>query len=36
LQNLRRDLQTGAWERRYADLLTVEEYDAGYRLVVAD
>lgn len=36
LQNLRRDLETGAWQRRYADLLAVDEYDAGYRLVVAD
>ena len=36
LQNLRRDLETGAWERRYAGLLTLDEYDAGYRLVVAD
>jgi SAM-dependent methyltransferase len=36
LQNLRRDLETGEWERRYAELLTLDEYDAGYRLVVAD
>jgi len=36
LQNLRRDLETGEWERRYADVLTLDEYDAGYRLVVAD
>jgi SAM-dependent methyltransferase len=36
LQNLRRDLETGAWQRRYAKLLTLDEYDAGYRLVVAD
>lgn len=36
LQNLRRDLETGAWERRYADLLSLDEYDAGYRLIVAD
>jgi len=36
LQPLRRDLETGEWERRYADLLTLDEYDAGYRLVVAD
>lgn len=36
LQDLRRDLETGAWERRYADLLALDEYDAGYRLVVAD
>jgi SAM-dependent methyltransferase len=35
LQNLRWDLETGEWERRYAELLTLDEYDAGYRLVVA-
>lgn len=35
LEKLRQDLETGAWERRYADLLTLDEYDAGYRLVVA-
>ena len=28
------DLVTGEWERRYADLLTLDQYDAGYRLVV--
>ncbi|BBK34243.1 methyltransferase family protein [Stella humosa] len=36
LQQLRRDLETGQWARRYADLLTLDAYDAGYRLVVAD
>lgn len=36
VQKLKRDLETGAWERRYADLLALDEYDAGYRLVVAD
>jgi ubiquinone/menaquinone biosynthesis C-methylase UbiE len=35
LQNLRRDLETGEWERRYAELLALDEYDAGFRLVVA-
>ena len=35
LQQLKRDLESGAWERRYANLLTLTEYDAGYRLVVA-
>lgn len=35
LQRLRRDLETGDWHRRYADLLERDEYDAGYRLVVA-
>ena len=36
LRDLRRDLETGAWERRYAELLNLDEYDAGYRLVVAE
>jgi SAM-dependent methyltransferase len=36
LEKLRRDLESGEWERRYAELLTLDEYDAGYRLVVAD
>jgi len=35
LQRLRQDLETGEWERRYAELLSLEDYDAGYRLVVA-
>lgn len=35
LRKLRQDLESGEWERRYADLLGLEEYDAGYRLVVA-
>jgi len=35
LQNLARDLESGTWQRRYADLLSRDEYDAGYRLVVA-
>lgn len=35
LQKLKQDLETGAWERRHAKLLTLDEYDAGYRLVVA-
>ena len=36
LRKLRQDLESGVWERRYADLLTLDEYDAGYRLVVAN
>jgi SAM-dependent methyltransferase len=36
LQRLRQDLATGEWGRRYAELLTQDAYDAGYRLVVAD
>jgi SAM-dependent methyltransferase len=34
LARLRADLDSGAWARRYADLLEKDEYDAGYRLVV--
>lgn len=34
LAMLKHDLETGEWERRYADLLTHDDYDAGYRLVV--
>jgi SAM-dependent methyltransferase len=35
LRRLKADLETGAWERRYGELLTLDAYDAGYRLVVA-
>lgn len=35
LKRLRDDLDSGAWEHRYAELLTLDAYDAGYRLVVA-
>jgi len=34
-QRLKQDLDTGEWERRYADLPALDAYDAGYRLVVA-
>jgi SAM-dependent methyltransferase len=34
LNRLRRDLEDGAWARRYADLLDRDEHDCGYRLVV--
>jgi hypothetical protein len=36
LRDLKRDLETGEWQRRYAELLSLHEYDAGYRLVIAD
>ena len=36
LERLKQDLETGEWERRYAELLTLDAYDAGYRLVLAD
>lgn len=35
VESLRRDLATGAWHRRHADLLDTTEIDAGYRLIVA-
>jgi SAM-dependent methyltransferase len=34
LRKLQRDLESGEWERRYAGLRALNEYDAGYRLVV--
>jgi SAM-dependent methyltransferase len=36
LERLRRDLDSGEWERRYADLLALESYDVGYRLIVGE
>ncbi|MEO1169307.1 MAG: class I SAM-dependent methyltransferase [Pseudomonadota bacterium] len=35
LEQLARDLDSGAWEQRYSDLLERDAIDAGYRLVVA-
>lgn len=35
LERLRGDLESGAWVAKYADVLQRDEYDAGYRLVVA-
>lgn len=35
VDHLRRDLQTGAWDARYAPLRTVPEYDGSLRLVVS-
>jgi SAM-dependent methyltransferase len=35
LRRLERDLETGEWQRRYAELVKLNSYDAGYRLVVA-
>lgn len=32
---LRADLKSGAWVRKYGHLLEMDEYDSGYRLVVA-
>lgn len=36
LSMLKQDIETGEWQRRYAELLTLDAYDAGYRLVAAD
>jgi len=33
---LRADLDSGAWERRYADILERDELDLGFRVVVAE
>lgn len=35
LEALARDLETGEWQRRYAPMLALDAYDAGYRLVVS-
>jgi hypothetical protein len=35
IDRLRRDLESGAWERDHADLLDLEELDLGYRLVIS-
>jgi SAM-dependent methyltransferase len=36
LERLRRDLESGAWDRRYGELRTQPELDVGLRLVVAE
>ncbi|MEU8193780.1 methyltransferase domain-containing protein [Microbispora amethystogenes] len=36
LDRLAADLESGRWHERHRDLLGLEEYDAGYRLLVAD
>lgn len=33
LRKLADDLESGEWQRRYSELLTLDAYDAGYRLV---
>lgn len=35
LQKLKQDLESGEWARRYAPLLGLDAFDAGYRLIVA-
>ncbi len=34
LERLKDDLDSGVWAQRYADLMALDAYDAGYRLVV--
>jgi SAM-dependent methyltransferase len=36
LAQLANDLEAGAWRRRYGGLLSLEELDLGYRLVIAE
>lgn len=36
LNKLAEDLKSGEWERRYSNLLTLDSYDVGYRLVTAN
>jgi hypothetical protein len=36
LERLSADLQSGKWQDQHRDLLTLEELDLGYRLIVAD
>ena len=33
LERLESDLDSGAWAQRYSQLLDLDEYDLGYRLV---
>jgi SAM-dependent methyltransferase len=35
LARLQQDLESGEWGRRYAELLKLDAYDVGYRLVIA-
>ena len=36
MESLRRDLETGEWDRRFGYLRELDEIDLGYRLVVAE
>jgi SAM-dependent methyltransferase len=36
MQRLRADLDSGAWHRRNAEILELDELDLGYRLIVAE
>jgi SAM-dependent methyltransferase len=35
VERLRADLESGAWHERHAGLLALDEFDGGYRLIVA-
>jgi len=35
LEKLRYDLDSGAWQKKFGDILQLDERDCGYRLVVA-
>jgi hypothetical protein len=32
---LRDDLESGAWDRRFGHLRSMEQYDGGYRVAIA-
>lgn len=36
IAGLREDLRTGRWQERHRELLTRTEWDAGFRLIVAE
>jgi hypothetical protein len=36
MEQLRADLDSGAWHERHADLLDRDELDLGYKLVIAE
>jgi SAM-dependent methyltransferase len=36
VESLARDLDSGAWRERHADLLALDELDLGYRVVIAE
>jgi SAM-dependent methyltransferase len=35
VESVRRDLQSGAWDRRHGDLRALRSYDAGLRLIIS-
>jgi hypothetical protein len=36
LDRLAKDLESGLWHQRHSDLLRCEDFDAGYRLIIAE